>query len=405
MSTFTVMKRGALPILFVYVVIELLGMSLILPLLPYYTQSFSASALLVGLLGTANALAQVIGAPLIGRLSDRFGRRPMILLGALATAVGFVMLGFARSLWLMFASRVVDGLLGGNVSLAQAYITDVTDEKSRAKSLGIIGAAFGIGFVIGPAAGGFLSRWGVAVPAFAAAGLAFVNFVWVLAALPESLTPERRAALAVSPRPPVTAAALAAALRRPVVGPLLTTRLFYTLAFGVFQASFALWAAAQLRLEAQQTAYVLTYVGVLSVLVQGLAIGPLTRQFSEKTLIVAGLVILGASLLAWGFVPNVALLLVVLAPMSLSAGVLNVALTSTLTKAVSREDVGGTLGLATSLQALTGIVAPALGGLLLQQVGGWSLGALGAAILAVLAVFAARRVKTAPALASGPAPA
>jgi len=397
------MKRGPLAIVFVYVVVELLGMSLILPLLPYYAQSLSASALLVGLLGTSNALAQVIGAPIVGRLSDRFGRRPLILVGALATAAGFVLLGFARSLPLLFASRVLDGLLGGNVALAQSYITDVTDEKARAKALGIIGAAFGIGFVIGPAAGGFLSRWGVAVPAFAAAALALVNFVWVLVALPESLTPERRAALAVSPRPPVTAAALLAELRRPVVGPLLTPRLFYALAFGIFQSSFALWASRRLGLEAQQTAFVLTYVGVLSVLVQGLAIGPLTRRFTERTLIVAGIPILGASLLGWAFVPNDPLQLAVLAPTALSAGVLNVALTSTLTKAVARDDVGGTLGLATALQALTGIASPAIGGLLLQAIGPWSLGALAAVILAGLAVFAACRVRPEPGLAKAAA--
>lgn len=394
------MKRGSLPILFVYVVVELLGMSLILPLLPYYAQSLSASALLVGMLGASNALAQVLGAPIVGRLSDRFGRRPLILVGALATSVGFAMLGFARSLPMLFASRVLDGLLGGNVALAQSYITDVTDEKARAKSLGIIGAAFGIGFIIGPAAGGFLSRWGVAVPAFAAAGLALANFVWVLVALPESLTSERRAALAVSPRPPVTAAALVAALRRPVVGPLLTTRLLYALAFGIFQSSFALWASRRLGLAASQTAFVLTYVGALSVLVQGLAIGPLTRRFTERTLIVAGIPILGASLLAWAFVPSVALLLAVLAPMALCAGVLNVALTSMLTKAVVRDDVGGTLGLATALQSLTGIAAPAIGGLLLQAVGPWSLGVLAAAILAGLAVFAAAAIRPpVPALA------
>lgn len=212
-------------------------------------------------------------------------------------------------------------------------------------------------------------------------------------ALPESLTPERRAALKVSPRPPVTAAALIAELRRPVVGPLLRVRLFYALAFGIFQSSFALWASRRLGLEAQQTAYVLTYVGVLSVLVQGLAIGPLTRRFTERTLIVAGIPVLGASLLGWAFVPNVPLLLAVLAPTALSAGVLNVALTSSLTKAVARDDVGGTLGLATALQALTGIAAPAIGGLLLQAVGPWSLGALGAALLAGLAAFAAASIR------------
>ncbi len=394
------MKRGPLAIVFVYVVVELLGMSLILPLLPFYAQQFAASPILIGLLGTANALAQVIGAPFIGRLSDRYGRRPLILLGTLATAAGFVMLGFARSLWLMFASRILDGLLGGNVALAQAYITDVTDEKDRARGLGAIGAAFGIGFIIGPAAGGLLARWGVAVPSFAAAGLALVNFVWVLAALPESLSAERRAALKLNPAPPISVAALLAALRRPVVGPLLHTRLFYALAFGVFQASFALWASRRLALTAQTTAYVLAYVGFLSVLVQGFAIGPLTKRFSERTLIVAGLAVLGVALFAWGFVTNLALLLVVTVPTAFAAGVLNVALTSALTKATARDDVGGTLGLATALQSLTGIVAPLLGGLLLQEVGTWSLGVFAAAILALLAAFAVRRVRPAPALAA-----
>ena len=394
------MKRGPLAIVFVYVVVELLGMSLILPLLPYYAQQFAASPILIGLLGTANALAQVIGAPIIGRLSDRYGRRPLILLGTLATAAGFVMLGFARWLWLMFASRILDGLLGGNVALAQAYITDVTDEQNRARGLGTIGAAFGIGFIIGPAAGGLLARWGVAVPAFAAAGLALVNFAWVLAALPESLTAERRAALKLNPAPPVTAGALAAALRRPVLGPLLHARLFYALAFGVFQASFALWASRRLGLEAQSTAYVLAYVGLLSVLIQGFAIGPLAKRYSERTLIVAGILVLAASLAAWGFVPNLWLLLVVTAPTAFAAGVLNVALTSALTKATAREDVGGTLGLATALQSLTGIVAPLLGGLLMQEVGTWSLGVFGAVVLAWLAVFAARRIRPAPGAAT-----
>jgi DHA1 family tetracycline resistance protein-like MFS transporter len=395
------MKRQPLAILFVYVVVELLGFSLILPLLPYFARQFSASPIVIGLLGSSNALAQVIGAPIIGRLSDRWGRRPLLLVGTAASFAGFVMLALARSLPLLFAGRVLDGLLGGNLALAQAYITDVTDEKSRAKSLGIIGAAFGIGFIIGPAAGGLLSRWGTWIPAAAAAGLSLLNFIWVLAALPESLTAERRAALAVRPNPPVTGAALLAALRRPLVGPLLHTRLFYSLAFGVFQASFALWALDRLGFSSQSTGYVLAYVGLLSVLVQGVAMGPLTKRFSERTLIIAGLVLLAASLLAWGFVPSTWLLLVVLAPTALAAGVLNVALTSALTKASSREDVGGTLGIATSLQSLTGIVAPLAGGFLLERVGSWSLGALGAVILAALAAFAARRIV--PAAAAAPA--
>jgi DHA1 family tetracycline resistance protein-like MFS transporter len=394
------MKRQPLAILFVYVVVELLGFSLVLPLLPYFAAQFAASPVLIGLLGTSNALAQVIGAPFIGRLSDRWGRRPLLLLGTAASLAGFVMLGFARSLPLIFASRIIDGLLGGNLALAQAYITDVTDEQSRAKSLGILGAAFGVGFILGPAAGGFLSRWGYGVPAFAAAGLSLVNLVWVLAALPESLTAERRAELAVRPRPPVTAGALLAALRRPLVGPLLHTRLFYSLAFGVFQASFALWALRRLGFDSQSTGYVLAYVGLLSVLVQGLAMGPLTKRFPERTLIVGGLGLLCLSLLGWGFTSRLWLLLVVLAPTALAAGVLNVALTSALTKASSREDVGGTLGIATSLQSLTGVAAPILGGFLLERAGPWSLGVLAAAILAWLTTFAIRHIR--PAAAASP---
>ena len=193
-------KGSPLPILFTFVVVDLLGYSLILPLLPYYAKTFSATPFVIGLLGTANALAQVIAAPFIGRLSDRFGRRPLLLLGTFAGFGCFLMLGFARSLAMIFASRIINGLLGGNLALAQAYITDVTEEKDRAKSLGIIGSAFGIGFIVGPAMGGFLASFGYGTPALVAAGLALMNFTWILAALPESLSAERRAALAILAR-------------------------------------------------------------------------------------------------------------------------------------------------------------------------------------------------------------
>jgi DHA1 family tetracycline resistance protein-like MFS transporter len=270
---------------------------------PVLREDLRRIAAVIGLLGTANALAQVIAAPLIGRFSDRYGRRPLLLLGTFAGFACFLMLGLARSLALVFASRIINGLLGGNISLAQAYITDVTDEKSRARSLGIIGAAFGIGFVIGPALGGLLSGFGYGVPALVAAGLSLVNFVWIAAALPESLSAERRSAFAMNPRPPITARALFEALRKPRVGPLLHTQLFYALAFGVFTASFSLYALERLGLAA---------------------------RFSEQKLIVAGVSVLALALLAWGFVPNVPLLLVVLAPMAVAAGVLGTVLNSAL---------------------------------------------------------------------------
>jgi MFS transporter, DHA1 family, tetracycline resistance protein len=394
--------KSPLPILFAFVIVDLLGFSLILPLLPYYAKTFNASALVIGLLGTANALAQVIAAPLIGRLSDRFGRRPLLLLGTFAGFACFVMLGAAQTLVLVFASRILNGLLGGNMSLAQAYITDVTDEKSRARSLGILGAAFGIGFVVGPALGGFLSSFGYDVPAYAAAGLALLNFLWILFALPESLSAERRAALAITSQPPITARAMVQAMRRPRVGPILSTIFFYNLAFGVFTASFALYALSKLDLSAQSTGYILAYVGIILVLVQGVAIGPLTARFSEPRLIVTAVAVVGVTLLAWGFVPNVPLLLVVMFPMAVAAGVLGTILSSSLTKSVSRDEVGGTLGISASLMSVTQVVAPVLGGFLLGWLGPWSLGVLGAAIMGGLTVYTWRKIVKAPGAADLP---
>jgi DHA1 family tetracycline resistance protein-like MFS transporter len=397
------MNRRTLPILFVHVIVVVLGFSLILPLLPYYAKRFDASPLLLGLLVSSYAMAQIVSVPLIGRLSDRYGRKPLMLLGAAAGSVSFLILGFARSLPALFAGRIFAGLLGGNVAIAQAYIADITDEKHRAKNLGVIGAAIGIGFIFAPAIGGFVSRWGYGIPLFAAAGLSLASFIWVLAALPESLTTERRIQMAAHPKPPVTLAALLTALRRPLAGPLLSIRLVYSLAFGVFQSSFTLWAASRLSLSAPSISLVLAYAGMLSVTVQSVVIGLLTKRFPERTLIIAGIALLAAALLAWGFVPNVALLLVILVPMALAGGGLNTVLISALSKSVSHDEVGGTLGLAGSLEGVAMVVAPVVGGLLLQDVGAWSLGVPSGLILTGLAVFAAIGIR-APAAASAAAP-
>jgi DHA1 family tetracycline resistance protein-like MFS transporter len=173
---------------FLIVFIDLLGFSIILPLLPFYAETFGASPTVVGLLVAIYAAAQMVGSPILGRLSDKFGRRPILLVSIFGSALGFIFLGIANSLLVLFFARFFDGITGGNISVAQAYITDVTDEKNRSRGLGLIGAAFGLGFIIGPALGGVLSQWGYAVPAFAAAGVAFVNLGMVWFWLPESLT-------------------------------------------------------------------------------------------------------------------------------------------------------------------------------------------------------------------------
>ena len=382
-----IMKNKPLASIFLIVFIDLLGFGLILPLLPYYAESFGASDTLVGILVASYAAAQLVGAPLLGRLSDRFGRRPILLVSLLGTLLSFLLLGFAKTLWVLFAARIFDGITGGNISVAQAYIADVTDEKSRAKGMGMIGAAFGLGFIFGPATGGFLSQWGYAVPAFAAAGLVTFNLLMVYFWLPESLTPEKRAELAKTEKPKLTLGTLFAALKRPFSGSLLITRFFFGLAFAIFQTIFSLYALRRFNLAAQQTGYILTYVGVLSVIVQGGLVGKLSERFREDWLITASVGVMALSLLGWAFVPSVTMLLVVLAPIALAGGILNTVVSSALTKTVQPQEIGGILGLSASIESLTRVIAPTLGGILLERLGAWSPGVFSAIVLAGLFVY------------------
>jgi DHA1 family tetracycline resistance protein-like MFS transporter len=370
------------------VFIDLLGFSLILPLLPYYAKTFQADSFTTGLLVASYALAQLIGAPLLGRLSDRYGRRPILLVSIFGTFLGFLLLGFANALWMLFVSRVIDGLTGGNLSIAQAYIADVTDEKSRSQGLGMIGAAFGIGFIIGPVAGGVLSQWGYSVPAFVAAAVSMINLVLVYAWLPESLTPEMRAERnSASRRPPVTLGALLDALKRPFSGSLLITRFFFGLAFAAFQTIFSLYALLKFNLNARDTGFILAYVGVLSVITQGFFVGWITRRVREDILILVSAGIMALTFLGWAFAPTLPILLLVMLPNSMAVGMLNTLLSSTLTKAVAPHEVGGILGLSASIESSTRIIAPTLGGYLLQQVGTWAPGLAGALLMIGLTVY------------------
>ena len=380
------MNKKQLFSIILVVFIDLLGFSLILPLLPYYAESFGASAFVTGLLVASYAAAQLVGAPLLGRLSDRYGRRPILLASVLGTFLGFLLLGFAGALWMLFASRIIDGLTGGNLSIAQAYISDVTDAKNRARGLGMIGAAFGLGFIIGPAAGGVLSQWGYDVPAFAAAGLSLINLALIYFWLTESLPAEKRGRKE-DRRPAVTLGALMTALQRPFTGSLLITRFFFGIAFAILETIFSLYALTRFGLSATNTGYILAYVGVLSVITQGFLVGKLSSIIRDDVLITACVGLMAISFAGWALASSVLAVLIILAPMALSGGLLNTLLSSTLTKAVDARETGGILGLSSAIESSTRIIAPVAGGALLQGVGAWAPGAFGALLMAGLLVY------------------
>jgi DHA1 family tetracycline resistance protein-like MFS transporter len=384
-------KDHRLFIIFGIVLVDMLSFSILIPLMPGYAARFGANTFVAGLVLSVYPLMQVIAAPILGRMSDVFGRKPILLLSIGGTVVALIVLGLANALWVLIASRAIDGITGGNVSVAQAYMTDITSAEDRGKAFGLVGAAFGLGFIIGPVTGGLLIGLGQHVPPFVAAGLATVNLLLVTFLLRETLSKERRAEIAAQPAHGFNLHELASTLGLPRVGPLMWTRIVTGLTFSVFEGGFSLWAAMGLHLSARDIGFVLAYVGVLSVIIQMGLIGPLTKRFADQQLIVGGVALAAVSLIAWGLVPNVWMLLAIMPFLSLGMAVANTILGSSLTKAVYPDEVGGIIGLSTSVGSLTRIPAGAIAGALLS-LGVWAPGVAAGLVTAAAVPFAYLRL-------------
>ncbi len=365
------MKRSPLVVIFTTVFIDLVGFGIVIPVLPFYAEGtrFSASPRTVGLLFASYSVMQLIFSPILGRLSDKYGRRPVLLISIIGTGIGFLILGFANTLWMLFIGRILDGITGGNISTAQAYIADITTAENRAKGMGLIGAAFGLGFVFGPAIGGILSRWGVEVPFLFAAGLCFANALLLYFTLPETVTPDHPARVSAAGGRGFSQ--LIQSLKNPRLGFVLSIYFLFIVAFSIMTTSFSLFTMFRFGYDAQHTGYLFAYVGVLAVIVQGGLIGRLVKRFGELQLVIVGAFLFAGSLFAVPFVgPQTGGLLALLVGgglFSIGNSLSAPSLTSLASKSVGPADQGSVLGVTQSVASLARAVGPTLAALLIHS--------------------------------------
>lgn len=346
------------------VFIDLVGFGIIIPLLPFYAESYGASALAVGLLGTTYSFMQFVCAPLWGRWSDRVGRRPIILVGLAGSAVSYLTLALAASLPVIFLARLIGGAAGANIAAAQAYVADVTAPEERARGMGLVGVAFGLGFVFGPAIGGVLSHFGPEVPMFFAAGLCATNFAAAWFLLPESRGRAHGAAPSFG-----RLEALRRALARPELVLLLALYFIIMAAFSGFEVTFALFSERRFGFTTATIGYLFAFVGIVLAVVQGTLVGPVVRRAGEARVVPAALAAVALGLGLVPFAPSVPGLLAALAVLACGMGFNGPSLSAMVSRLSPPDDQGAVLGAAQSLAALGRIVGPAWGGFLFDQAG------------------------------------
>lgn len=365
------MKRSPLIVIFTTVFIDLVGFGIVIPVLPFYAEgtAFGATPRTVGLLFASYSIMQLIFSPVLGGLSDKHGRRPVLLLSIIGTGIGFLVLGFATTLFMLFLGRILDGITGGNISTAQAYIADVTTKENRAKGMGLIGVAFGLGFIFGPAIGGILSRWGIHVPFLFAAALCFANAVLLYFTLPETVTADHPAKHSASRGRSLSH--VLNALRQPRLSFVLIIYFLFIVAFSIMTSSFAFYTMFRFGYNAQHTGYLFAYVGLIAVIIQGGLIGRLVKRFGELRLVIFGALCFAISLFAVPFVGpaagGLAALLLGGGVFSMGNSLATPALMSLASKSVGAAEQGVVLGVTQSVASLARAVGPFFAAMLINS--------------------------------------
>ncbi|NQW01413.1 MAG: MFS transporter [Rhodospirillales bacterium] len=360
-------------VLFLVVVIDLIGFGIIIPLLPFFAEYYQASPFEVGLLMASYSLAQFIAAPIWGRMSDRIGRRPVLLVSLAGAMLTYVWLGLADSLWVLFAARIAGGFMAGNISAAFAYVADITTRENRAKGMGVVGAAFGLGFILGPAIGGIMAgsdplHADFQSPAFTAAGLSAAALILGIFTLKESLSDEILARIAAKPKVS-RLRQFRTALEIPNIRLLLALSFLAIFAFAGIEATFALWSRRQFGWGPEQNGYLFALIGLLNAAMQGGLIGRMAKRFGETSLLLQGSIALTIGIAMIPFASNLWVLIPAMMIATYGFSIISPALNSLISLQTGEEEQGGMMGVTRSATTLARVAGPAWAGLLFSTFG------------------------------------
>ncbi|MBI3244308.1 MAG: MFS transporter [Chloroflexi bacterium] len=366
--------RSPLFPIFMIMFVDVLGVGMTIPVLPLFAQNqFGASAFQITLITSAYFLAQFIASPQLGRMSDKFGRRPVLLVSQSGTLAAFLISGAAVALPFLYLARIIDGFTGGNISVAQAYLSDITDEKNRAQGIGLVNAAFSTGFLFGPAFGAFMAaQFGPRTAYFAAACFSITTILLTYFLLPESLTPERRATM--KPKEGAKKNSSLEMLRLPGVAILMMVAFVGQLGFFAFQSVFVLWSEKVMfvsynaKFVQQAVGFILTYVGVVGIITQTFLVKPIVSRFGERMMVAGGLLTRSLAFAIMALSPLIPLVIVTVPLISFGNGLLMPGLIALLTYLVPPGERGYAIGLAESVQGLGRISGPLVAGFLFDRV-------------------------------------
>jgi len=370
---------------------EVIGFTLILPFLPYYAEEFGANPFVVGMIFASFSVCQFFSAPIIGKLSDRYGRKPLLIISQLSTFAGFMILGFANSLFMIFLSRIIDGLFGSNMTLTQTYISDVSRGKKRTKSFSYFGAVGGLGLFVGPAIGGLLSVISYSLPSFIAAGITLISIILTITSLEETVTVKKQVVIKASDFFP--AKEFVSGLRKKKLRSIFSQYFFFFMGFTVVISSLALFVKHQLGFGPEEVGIMLMLIGLLRVIYQSTAMPKLIDKFDERKLKAWGFVLIMTSMTLFYYIVDRITFYPIMGLFGLGMGLTRPLIISEVSRTSKKVERGKVMGVLNSLGSIAQIIGPLVGGYMLTAFKPGLLGPVAALIVFLGFIQVVRELK------------